>query len=585
MKVLLLHPEDGFPLRHRSTRWDLIVDLGRAPSATYERWSAQAGCEVFSLYRYAMEIDDLGRMRDLLRIGNGFMVDRAGIDWWDLLCLFIAPNLQQLSLVHRLASELPAGCELYSSRPHLLATTLQKLFGTRLAILETHAQSIVHRAHHYHQLFSHSDFAQLAQVLEDKFDGEHSIRRCFARRDEPSGRPVILLPSAYSNVSRAGLSYAELLPDQEFLLVHTRSNARPATLPANVRSTPLTPYFISSDKHEIASLLESWASLRKRLVRDAGEFNSADAAGILEQIPKLLPWAIALRDAWSRLFEFEYVTACLSADDSNPPSSIPLLLAKKCGLPALACHHGALNYMMATKVNHADAYLVKSEMERDYLKRICRLAPERIIFAPPTSSRPLPNRRDASWLVFFTEPYASAGWHGDEVYRDLLPRLYALAQTCGLRLVFKLHPFESVKGHRKMLRRILPGRESQIDVLGGAPSHQLWNKTRLALTVQSSTALECAALGIPVFLCAWLRDPYAGYVQQYSRFGVGHVLESPNEIAGIPALIEKQCEQFIQHPSVRPTPDADALAHLFSGTRSLAVAAAEQDHAESLAAR
>jgi len=113
----------------------------------------------------------------------------------------------------------------------------------------------------------------------------------------------------------------------------------------------------------------------------------------------------------------------------------------------------------------------------------------------------------------------------------------------------------------------------------------LWNNTKLALTVQSSTALECAALGIPVFLCAWLRDPYAGYVQQYSRFGVGHVLESPSEIAGIPALIEKQCEQFIQHPSVRPTPDADALAHLFSGTRSLAVAAAEQDHAESLAAR
>jgi hypothetical protein len=583
MKVLLLHPEDRFPLRHPSTRWDLIVDLGRAPSGTYERWRTQAGCEVFSLYRYAVEIDDVGHMRDLLRIGNGFMVDGAGIDWWDLLCLFIAGNLQQLTLVHRLASELSPGCDLYASRPHLLSTALRTLLGARLTILETRTQSIIHSACHYRNLFSHSDAAQLAQVLEDKFDGEHSIRRRFSRRDEPSGRPVILLPSAYSNVSRTGLSYAGLLPDQEFLLVHTRSNARPASLPANVRSTSLTPYFVPSDKCETAALLDLWTGLKKRLVRDAVEFSSADGVGILEQIPKLLPWAIALRNAWSQLFEFENVTACLSADDSNPPSSIPLLIAKKNGLPALACHHGALDYMMAMKVNHADAYLAKSEMEEDYLKRVCRLAPEQIVVAAPALSKPRLNRRDARWMVFFSEPYASTNWRVDEVYRDLLPRLHALAQTCGLRLVLKLHPFESVKGHRKMLRRIFPGRENQIDVLGGTPSQQLWNNTKFALTVQSSTALECAALEIPVFLCAWLRDPYVGYVQQYSRFGVGHVLESSDEIAGIPALLGKQGEKLAQHPPVRPAEGFDALANLFSRTRPLPIGIA--DHAESLAAQ
>jgi hypothetical protein len=571
MKVLLLHPEDAFLPHPPAGHWDLVVDLGRAPSATYERWSQQTSCEVLSLYRYAVEVDDLSRLRGLLRLGNGFMVDRSGIDWWDLLCLFIASDLQKLTLVHRLSKELHASCELYSSRPHVLATALRRLLGSRLTILETLFQSIIHRARHYRNLFSYSDTAQLAQVLEDKFDGKHSIRSRFTHRGDRSLRPVILLPSAYSNVSRTALSYAGLLPEYEFLLVHTRSSAKPAWLPANVRSTSLTPYFVPSDRREAASLLESWNSLRERLVQGADEFDMADTVGMLGRIPNLLPWGIALRDAWSQLFESENVTACLSADYSNPPSSIPLLLAKKRGLPALACHHGALDYTMAMKVNHADAYLAKSEMERDYLGRVCDLEPERIVVVGLAASKPLAARSSAPWLVFFTEPYESSGWRSDEVYRDLLPRLCSLAQTCGLKLVFKLHPFESVKGHRKMLRRLLPERELKIDVLAGPPSDELWNNTRLALTVQSSTALECAALGIPVFLCAWLRDPYAGYVQQYSRFGVGHVLESSAQIADIPGLLESQKQGSFRKQVVPTTMDLGELMDLFSGTHSLPV--------------
>jgi hypothetical protein len=572
MKVLLLHPEDAFLPRPLSGHWDLVVDLGRAPSGTYERWSQQTSCEVFSLYRYAVEIDDLRRMRDLLRLGLGFMVDRSGIDWWDLLCLFIAGNLQQLTLARRLSKELHASCELYSSRSHILATALQRFLGSRLTILETRVQSIIHRTHHYRDVFSHSSNAQISQLLEDRLDGKHSIRRRFTGRGIRSGRPVILLPSAYSNVSRAGLSYAGILPEYEFLLVHTRSNAKPNSLPANVSSTSLTPYFVPSDGREIASLLESWSRLRKQLVQGAEEFEMAEAVGMLRRIPNLLPWGIALRDAWGQLFESENVTACLSADDSNPPSTIPLLMAKKRGLPALACHHGALNYMAAIKVNHADTYLAKTEMERDYVSRICHVSPDHIVVAAPAFSKPLPAQRSAPWLVFFTEPYESTGWRTDEVYRDLLPPLCSLAQTCGLKLVFKLHPFENVKGHRKMLRRLLPEGEREIDVLAGPPSDELWNNARLALTVQSSTALECAALGIPVFLCAWLRDPYAGYVRQYSRFGVGRVLESSEKIAEIPAQLENRDESSFHRQAVGRTVDADELAHLFSGNHSLAVA-------------
>jgi hypothetical protein len=224
---------------------------------------------------------------------------------------------------------------------------------------------------------------------------------------------------------------------------------------------------------------------------------------------------------------------------------------------------------MAIKVNHADAYLTKSEMELDYLKRICRFPAENIsITAPPSSTLQHAIPRSPQWLVFFTEPYRGYGWRTDEVYRDLLPRLFSLAQNCGLKLVFKLHPFESLKGHRRMLHRLIPEHEHQIEVLAGPPTEQLWSNASCALTVQSSTAVECSALGIPVFLCAWLRDPYTGYVQQYARFGGGHILDSAEQIADIPRLLEKHEKSSHQRASSAAIDTRD-FAQLLAGTCSL----------------
>jgi hypothetical protein len=573
LKVLLLHPADTIPWPTPSERWDLIIDFAHAPDSAYENWRRQAGCPVLSLYQFAEEVDDLLVTRELLQLGTGYLADHWGIDWWDVLSLEIVAELRQLMLVHRLSKELDDNCQLYATRLHPLATALQRFLGLRLTVLEGRFQNVIHRMRHYHEAFSHLDTVEFAQVLADKFDSDHSIRRRFARGARPSGTPVILLPSAYLNVSRVALSYAEQLPVHQFLLVHARNNAKVPSLPPNVRSSSLSPYFVPSDKPETASLLESWNGLRKHLVYGAEVFNMADAMGLLGRFPTLLLWGLALRDAWSQVFESENVTACFSADASNPPSSIPLIMAQKRRLPVLACHHGALDYQMAIKTNHADVHLAKSEIERDYLLRICRLAPEKIVVAPPVSSKP-PRmlRGSARWLVFFTEPYASSGWRSDEVYRDLLPRLCALAQTCGLKLVFKLHPFESIKGHRKMLRRLVPQHERQIEVLAGPPSDQLWSNTRFALTVQSSTAVECCALGIPVFLCAWLRDSWAGYLQQYARFGIGHVLESPDQISEIPELLANWGNKSVQQGVAQKAIALDDLQDLFSGTYSLPVA-------------
>jgi hypothetical protein len=191
---------------------------------------------VFSLYQFAAEAGDLGRLRELLQLRMGWMVDRCGIDWWDLLCLFIADDVQQLTMVHRLSKELDADCELYSSRPDPRATALQRLLGAGLTNLERPFQSVIRRARHYHKALSHLDRDQLVQALEDKFDTSYSIRRRFARRGHKSEQPIILLPSAYINVSRTALSYAEMLPVHQFLLLLASNSAKPSSLPPNVRS-------------------------------------------------------------------------------------------------------------------------------------------------------------------------------------------------------------------------------------------------------------------------------------------------------------------------------------------------------------
>jgi hypothetical protein len=341
-------------------------------------------------------------------------------------------------------------------------------------------------------------------------------------------------------VSRTALSYAALLPDQRFLLVCGRSSSRVKWLPANVRMASLDAYFVSANKLEVASLLDRWNALKAHLVAGAPEFTIADSLGVLGQIPALVRWGIALRDAWAQVFAEENVAACLCADDSNPYTRIPLILAKQHGRPALTCHHGALDSDVALKTQYADFYLAKGEMERDYVLRFGKVAPERVVVGSPlvAKSYPRAGESDRSRLVFFTEPYANSGWRTDEVYRELLPELSALARSYGLKLVFKLHPFESVKGHRKLLLRHLGRDEARrVEILAGPPSPQLWRNTRVALTVQSTVALECRAQGIPVFLCSWLRDAHTGYLRQFARFGIGHVLESANQIGDIPRLL------------------------------------------------
>ena len=535
MKVLFLHPEDKLPPSWAGG-WDLIVDLGRRPPATYGAWSRQAGCRVVSLYQYARGFEDLYRLKQTIHQGNGIVVDRYGIDWWDVVFPMLFSDMEQCFMLLGLAGELDHTAQLYCTRPDARVSALQRLLGSERCTFPG-GSAMARKIRHYAEAFLHLDSNQLTQIALDKFDPEHSMRRRFAARKSIADRPVFLLPTAYINVSRTAVAYASLLPEEQFLLAVARPGGKLTSLPANVRMISLDAYFERSDGKELADLTEKWKLLEGRL--DSAEFRMASALGVLQRGPGLIRWGIAARDAWTRLFESHNIAGCLSADDVNPYTSLPLFIAKQRKIPTLAVHHGALDGRMAAKPMVADYYLAKGELERDYLVETCRIDAERIVMGSPlpVSATPV-SSVEKPWLVFFTEPYGTSGWRMEDVYQDLLPPLLTLAAQCGLKLVFKMHPFESIKGHKNLLRNLLSRNQfAEIRWMDGPTSPELWSKTRFALSVESTIALECVIRGIPIFLCVWLQNVYGGYVQQYAKFGVGHILNSTDEMKNIPQLL------------------------------------------------
>ncbi len=564
MRVLLIHPDDGFK-NICGKAWDLIVDMGRAPVAAYRRWEQPAGCEISSLHDCAEEIEDLYVARRLLQPGFGGMVDRYGIDWWDILVPELLPKTLALMLVERQARLLGAGCELYTTRPSWIASALAARLGVGL---RTAGSSLGKRRLRYTSLLTRLDGKQLAQLFEDKFRTNR-----FAHAFSGGPRPVILLPSAYVNGSRTAIHLAERLPQYDFLLMYTRSSGKLPSLPANVRMHALRVDSVPADSSEVAELVAGWEVSKAKLTKQFKEFTFANSVRAFDNVPTLLRNGVSMRDAWNRVFESANLTGLICTDDSNPPTRIPLILARTCGLPTAICHHGALDYLMAVKSFCADSYIAKSDLERDYLERICHLPVDKILELPSPPEKVSETVRpsvEGEWLVFFSEPYDDKDWRSDEIYAELIPRLIALSSTLGLKLVFKIHPFESVKAHRRRLQRFAGDDAENLKIIAGSPSDELYRKTRIAITVQSTTALECARRGIPVFLCAWLRDAYSGYVAQFIRFGVGFPLASAAQIADIPELLERVPERPIDKQS--QSVGTNRLSELFATRESNEVA-------------
>lgn len=554
MRVLLLHPDDNFHGSWTRQHWDSVIDLGRAPKSFYDERSAVLGCPVFSIFDLTVEVEDLQIWRHLLDPGMGRLVDRFGIDWWDVISLMLQPELQDVRLALRLAEKLEGCRTLTVSQPSVMAEALRVQLGVPLQVLHGGLRKrLVRTVLRRGRAVANLTFEQLRQVVYDKYDPQYRWRKKLApaqsSKSKSEPEPVVLLPTAYSNVTRTAFSYARILPEKKFLLILARESAAVSPVPANVETVGLAGFASKScDRDELRKLESSWTQLEQSL-QEHPAFRFPVHLEILKKGRRWLRWGMAVRDAWMRVFEMREVVGCLSADDSNPYTRIPLLLAEQRGIPAVACHHGALDCRMAFKNPRFSNYLAKGEMERDYLERICGVEGSRIrigaaapvetrIAAPPAAEETRQARERAPWITFFTEPYETDFWRVEAIYREVLPRLCSVARRSGKTVVLKLHPFESARQRRSLVKRVLSQDDRKLVSVTDAPlSGEILRQTWCAVTVESTVAFECASAGIPAFLCGWLRHAYAGYAPQYVRFGVGRMLEVPDDLLRIPDLL------------------------------------------------
>lgn len=543
MRLLLIAPHDAPDTSPRWTaaRWDDAVDLGRATTPAYHRWSQLLACPVQGVLAFSRGIAELQSLRAELARLSGALTDSLGLDWAELLAVRHNSEWLELAMLQHMAEAFASAQEVTLSRSCRLEPALRLLFGDRLHVLSREAipasqGSALQRGW---RALRHLTRAQVADVLCDKYDPQFRLRARLAPARRASAASVVLVPTAYVNVTRSAASYARLLPQARFLFVHTRPSAAEAQPAPNLRRASLAAY-VAPRPGRAAEQMDLVQRLGQMLGRmeDLPFFRFAARAGWCAAWPQELATGLVARDAWRTVLDREPVAAVLCGDDTNPFTRLPLPLAAQRGLPTVSYHHGALDGIAALKQPYAAIHLAKGPMERDYLTRVCGMSEEHVAIGAATGAASAPAResRERDAILFFSESYEALGARPIEVYRDLLPPLLALARAQGKRLLIKLHPFESERGRIRLLRELgfAPG---TVEFVTGPMTAALLGRAWCGLTVESSAAIDCALAGVPCFLCEWAFTFDWGYPQQYVRFGGGTLLHSPAEIADIPALL------------------------------------------------
>ena len=155
MKILLIHSEDH-PERGTwaSLPWDRIVDLGLGGMNSYERWTRQFRCPVTSLGSLGKGFDDFRRVRSVLGLGCGRLIDEYGLDWWELMSLLLHGELETLILIQRFAQTVDSGDEVYVSRPGLHASLLQYLLRSQVRTFPLSREAKRSGLKHYVRVFN-----------------------------------------------------------------------------------------------------------------------------------------------------------------------------------------------------------------------------------------------------------------------------------------------------------------------------------------------------------------------------------------------------------------------------------------------
>ncbi|HEX6504199.1 MAG TPA: hypothetical protein VF011_13230 [Terriglobales bacterium] len=543
MKILLLHPEDHAARgKWADTRWDLIVDLGYAGPTLYAEWSRELATRVISLRQFTAGDESHRWIGRVLAQGRGRMLDRMGLDWWELLAVWRYQDLEALYLARQLSGEIYAAqVELFATRPHRFASLFAHVLSRPIQYFQTGAGP--GRFGRIAVSLRQFRARQIAEIAFDKWDSTYQFRRHLVKRRANVTEPVVLLPSAYSNVTRTVLSYAAALPRCRFLLATTRSNAMPASLPENVEAVSLAAYADSDQqtRREFAELKRAWHEFQRTRLAESEDLRIARDAGTFDYFSEQLRIGLCIRDAWHALLQHEPITGVLCGDDLNHYTRLPLALAARMNLNAVYCAHGALDSGLLFKQSYANIHLVKGEMEKDYALRSGAVATRQVVVAaPPLADEALQTQTSmvGDKIVLFSQPYELQGGRTIEIYRELMPRLCSVARAVGKRLVIKLHPFESARARARLLAAALPqkGDRDWVEILSGAQP-ALLDQAWCGIGIDSSVAVECTLKGIPFFLCQWLDFGGAGYMQQFACYGAGILLQSPDDLQRIPEQV------------------------------------------------
>jgi len=573
MRILLLHPEDSIWGGDWSrVPWDLVVDLGFASPFTYAEWSRSLGTRVVSIFDGSEDSAGYRWVRQKLEPGRGKLLDRMGLDWWELLAVCVAQDLRILYLLDRLAgNEIQGEVEMAGTRPHLLSRMLGHMLKTKVRYFDSEggvARRVSRMWRSARQLLP----AQIAEIALDKWDATYQVRRHFNGNSRANlTESAVLLPSAYSNVTRSALAYAQQVPNQRFVLAVTRRSALPESIPPNVTAVPLSAYACSSSaiRAEAADMKRSWEQFRQGTLREIAGLEPATEAGVWNFFPLHLENGLRLRETWNQILNCEPVIGVLCGDDLNYYTRLPLLLAQRLGLNSVYCSHGALDGGFLFKLPAAEVHLVKGEMEREYLERVCSLAGNAVVVAAPgANSATAISSSAADALVFFSQPFEVEGGRPDEIYRELMPPLFSVALRSSHKLVVKLHPFESKKARTELIASILPRNLiDRVEVIGGVSPEAVFGRAWCGVTVNSSVAVECALRKIPFFLCAWLDFGGTEYLAQFLRFDVGHALRAPEEIEQIPSLVSGKSSASFCRERLWQAADPSQLEHILFGQR------------------
>src|SRR6185369_4526599 len=294
-------------------------------------------CDVAPIDALRSEFDEIRKVGELLQAGFDIVKDKFGLDWWELTSILVHSAIEKLVLLRKVAESLEPQDEVFVSRPGFYVTALNSFLGSSVRSFPSNHDPARRGLNHYVGVAKKFPASQLLEIFWDKTDPGYQLRGRFSRQVKPSDRPVILAPTAYGNASRTAIAYAGSAPELAFLLVATRRSGWISNTPSNVATNSLRSYASVGDpsrRIELEHLSQCWNALRVELNAEP-EFKMLGAIGGFDDFPRKLAQGLEIRDAWCNVLDREPVSGVLCADDSNPYTHIPLLLAKERGLPTV----------------------------------------------------------------------------------------------------------------------------------------------------------------------------------------------------------------------------------------------------------